>query len=90
VSKSALTAGNPLEPTTLQHGDEISASVNAEKLLDWAISIQASNRGRFNDHPKWEYTEVLTVETGWPDRIMAKDKIWSCLMRKHEWCVLLR
>ena len=48
----------------LQHGDEICASVNAEKLLDWAISNQAPNRGRLNDHPAREYTEVLTVEMG--------------------------
>ena len=61
---TALTAGNPLEPIVLQHGDEICASVNAKKILDWAISNQAPNRGRLNDHPAREYTEVLTVEMG--------------------------
>lgn len=49
--KTPLTAGNPLEPKSLQRKDETSLSVNGEKISDWAISSQAPNRGRFRDYP---------------------------------------
>ena len=42
-------AGNPLESYKLQRNDEISINVKVENYKNWAISSQASNRGRFND-----------------------------------------
>lgn len=47
--KEPRIAWKPLELLMLQRKDEISLSVNAEKLIDWVISSEVLNRETFND-----------------------------------------
>lgn len=48
--KNSLNCWEPLRAILLQHNNEIRVGVKVKKYIDWEISSQASNRGRFNDY----------------------------------------
>ena len=55
-------AGKPLELYKPQHKDEIGLSVMVKNYINWIISSQAPNRGRFNDYPF--VNEIFTIGVG--------------------------